>query len=111
MGAIILVDDTPEVISVAGGQSANVRIMFELSPEAVSATCALEELRPATDCKTLYRQAKPLSNIFCMGCMMCASSLPLMQVMVSHNVLFLLILQALQEVLHSQDCQPIVLCP
>ena len=50
-GAIVLMGNTPEVGLEAGGLTVSVRVEFTLGAGATSATCALDDLRPAQDCE------------------------------------------------------------
>ena len=94
-GVIELIDDTPEVIQEAGGQTASVRIMFTLSPVAFSATCALQELEPtAVDCEFM-------TNYYDYVCVC---------VCVCVYYISLSLLQVLQEKLRLLVYQRIVLC-
>ena len=48
----MLIENTPAVTLEAGGITASVTVRFTLSPEAASATCALQELRQGAECET-----------------------------------------------------------
>ena len=51
-GVIVLVDNTPEVIPVAGGTSANLRVQFTRGVVGATYSCVLEGLSPEQDCKS-----------------------------------------------------------
>ena len=54
-GVIVLVDNTPEVIPVAAGTSANLRVQFIRGVVGATYRCVLEGASPEQDCKYSHR--------------------------------------------------------